>query len=36
MVIGGRFQWTAWIADAQTGEVITGGPPPEDLRWYEN
>ncbi len=36
MVIGGRFQWTAWIVDAQTGEVITGGPPPEDLRWYEN
>jgi hypothetical protein len=32
---GGHGNWTAWIVDAETNEVLAGIPRTTKLRWYE-
>lgn len=35
MVVGGKYNWTAWIVDCGSDKVVAGQKRDEPLHWYE-
>ena len=35
MVVGGTYNWTAWVIDCGNKKVVAGQPREESLHWYE-